>query len=265
MSDYDGTVIHKNRDTFGELIVAESGLVRSLYFGKRSVQSSMFIDFPDDLVLYYSRAIMSALIFNRYPKRALIIGLGGGSLVKFLLRACPDCRITVVELRQKVIELAHEYFSLPENHANLQIINADGWQYIMDRRIEESSPFDLIFVDAYDDSGLATAVEGIDFMTKCKQCLSRDGVLAYNLWTGPNGNFPRCRDMLDRVFDGSVLQLVLPGKKGHALVFAFQKMAILRNLKKLRKTARQLRSDFHIDFAKFLDTIRQQNNRFFIV
>ena len=264
MTKYDGTVIHRNRDKYGELVIAEGGLVRSLYFGTRAVQSSMFINFPDDLVLYYSRAIMSALIFNRLPQRALIIGLGGGSLVKFMLRACPECKITVVELRRKVIDLAHRYFELPPDHPNLEIINADGYQYIMDRTDRDERLFDHIFVDAYDDSGQAVAVEGPDFVAGCRECLSDGGVLAYNLWTGPRGNFPRCRAIISKVFKDSTLEFVLSGTKSHAIVLAFRNIAMLRDRKKLQLTAREMRSAFHIDFPKFLDAIRQQNSSFFI-
>ena len=34
MSEYEGTVIHRCRDRYGELVVADGALTRTLYFGK---------------------------------------------------------------------------------------------------------------------------------------------------------------------------------------------------------------------------------------
>ena len=97
------TIIHRSRDTYGDLVVTEGALVRALYFGNEKRQSAMFLQHPGLLVLEYTQAMMLCLLFSREPKRIFSLGLGGGSIAKFLLRACPSAQIDVVELRRSVI------------------------------------------------------------------------------------------------------------------------------------------------------------------
>ena len=113
MAEIEGRIIHKAKDRYCDLTVAESGGKRTLYFGGDTVQSSMYLHQPTTLAMEYSQAMMSILLFNRHPSRVLLFGLGGGSLVKFFLDVCPNTEIDVVEISSKVIETAREYFYLP--------------------------------------------------------------------------------------------------------------------------------------------------------
>ncbi|MFC1523848.1 hypothetical protein ACFL6N_03565 [Thermodesulfobacteriota bacterium] len=259
-SDYEGKIIHRTRDEFGELIVTEGAMNRSLYFGQGAKQSSMFVDFPDDLTMHYSRAMMSGLIFNPHPRNSLLIGLGGGSIVKFLIRACPECRLDVIELRGKVIDLSHEFFALPRTRPNLNIMQADGREYVFKCEQTPDCRYDLILVDAYDDSGQVDEVADREFITAAKECLTRQGILVYNLWNRSEGNYYHCRNLINSIFAGSHLQLVLEGDKGHAIIFAFRTPISMNEVKNMKSNARDLQAAFHISFPKFLDTIVRQNS-----
>ena len=64
--------------------VAELDGVRSLYLGSDTIQSSMRLSDPDALELAYARGMMMFLLFHAVPKDVLILGLGGGSIAKFI-------------------------------------------------------------------------------------------------------------------------------------------------------------------------------------
>ena len=258
MADYPGQVVFRGMDEFGDLVVADTVLTRSLYFGKTAVQSSLFHDFPEDLALHYSRAMMSVLMFCRRPEQLLLIGLGGASIVRFLLRACPDCRISVVEIRQGVIRIAQQFFGLAVDHPNLNIICGDGRQYILDRQGGADGRYDLLLVDVYDEASRMDAVADLKFMAAARSCLSKDGIVAFNLWTGSSGNFPLCRDRLNRVFAGACRSLILDADRGNAILLGFNNPAMLEDVARFRPVAQALCAEFFINFQAFLEVIMPQ-------
>ena len=82
----------------GKPYLTERDGILALHFNDLSVQSEMSIDMPDELVIGYTRAMMSFLLFEPSPKRIAMIGLGGGSLAKYCYRYLPRTEITVVEI-----------------------------------------------------------------------------------------------------------------------------------------------------------------------
>ena len=91
-----------NRPPPGHAIdISEEGGVRYLHFGSDWVQGAMRIARPWSLELAYTREMMAGLLLRDladWPRRALLVGLGAGSLAKFIYRNLPSCRITVVEI-----------------------------------------------------------------------------------------------------------------------------------------------------------------------
>ncbi|MDQ7072555.1 MAG: hypothetical protein Q9N32_02015 [Gammaproteobacteria bacterium] len=95
---YGGEVVHQAQSDDGMIEVVDSGDMRSMHFGTLPRQSSMSLRTPHTLELTYTQAMMACLIINPDPKRILVVGLGGGSIVKFLLYHFPDCQIDVIEI-----------------------------------------------------------------------------------------------------------------------------------------------------------------------
>ncbi len=115
---FKGDIIFWTRDEYGEILVVDAGKVRSLYFGDGVLQSNIIPGQPETLIEDYNQAIMGALMFMNEPRSVLLIGLGGCTLVNYLLSEFPLCRVDAVEIRQKVIDLAQEFFLLPGEHSN---------------------------------------------------------------------------------------------------------------------------------------------------
>jgi spermidine synthase len=181
MGKYGGRVIHCCHDSEGPIEVVESHGVRSLHFGSSARQSAMALANPDHIELPYLRAMLVGLAFVPAPARILILGLGGGSLPRFLLQHYPDTVIEVVESRAAMVDVARDYFGLSDC-AGLNIRIADGGEYLQQCLTEGQCRYDLILVDVFDDQGLAPMVMRHDFFAALASLVNVGGVSAVNLW-----------------------------------------------------------------------------------
>jgi hypothetical protein len=148
---------------------------------------------------------------------------------------------------------------LPANDPRLDVVCGDGRQYVFDRASEQTK-YDIILVDAYDETSRMDAVADVKFMTAARDCLSANGILAFNLWTGPSGNFYLCRDRLGRVFAGSTRHLILDEKKGNAILLALRNPAVFAGMEQFRPAAQALCKKNSINFTAFLDNLVMQGS-----
>lgn len=204
MLAYPGKLIHRSRDGDLPLEVFDDGCTRALYFGTAARQSAMYLHAPEQLVLPYTRAMMSFLLFTPEPTRILMIGLGGGSMAKFLLRTLPYCQLEVVEPSLTVTQLAHTYFGLPRS-PRLRIHIGDGATFVCQRAGETA--YDAILVDAFTAQGIPASIISDGFFSRCATALTADGVLACNLWGGRQTGYHVALAMLRRHFGGHVFTL----------------------------------------------------------
>ena len=86
------------RDALPEVGISEENGIRSLHLGSSTIQSSMSLDKPAELVLSYSRAMMAWLLFADPPAHITQIGLGGGSFARWIDAYLPDTRQTAVDI-----------------------------------------------------------------------------------------------------------------------------------------------------------------------
>src|SRR5512146_2380403 len=89
--------------------VSEQNGVRMLHLGSSSVQSAMRLTAPNDLELAYTRCMMAFMPFHPQPRRILMVGLGGGSLAKFVHSRLPRVKIIVIEINPQVVAAARDY------------------------------------------------------------------------------------------------------------------------------------------------------------
>ncbi len=191
----------------------------SLSFTSSLIQSSMRLDAPDELVLDYTRAMMVSLLLNPAPRRVLMIGLGGGSMLKYLHRHLPEAEFTVVEISQAVIDLRHD-FLVPPDSARLQTVCDDGARFMRtfvqaftqqaapaaQESAHEAPPparLDLILVDGFDGSGLPPALSSRRFYEDCREALTDDGVLVANV-QADTARSREIRQRLSRAFGGAI-------------------------------------------------------------
>ncbi len=197
--------------------ISERDGVRYLHLGGPAVQSAMRVKDPFALELEYTRAMMAFLLFRPEPRDIVLIGLGGGSLAKFVHRHLPGSRLTALEINPEVVAAARAYFLLPPDDARLSVLTADGAAFVH----QHPDSQDVLLVDGYDARRIVEDLASPEFYRACKAMLRPGGVAVFNLW-GSDDHFPRYFDRLARAFGEHVLQLPSE-KKGNIVVFAFRK------------------------------------------
>ena len=165
----------------GKPFILDDAPLRLMYLTPDCMQSAMHVEKPSQLLCAYSRAMMGFLLFNPSPKHIVLIGLGGGSLVKYCYEHFPQCRITAVEINADVIAL-RDAFGLPADDERLNIIHADAVEWLP----RQDYHADVIFLDAYDIQGLVPALNSAPFYATCYQQLNERGVLVANVWGKPS-------------------------------------------------------------------------------
>jgi spermidine synthase len=251
-----GSIICHRRDEFGEMIIAEHGPMRSLYFGDGVLQSSIRLDQPGMLLGEYNHAIASALLFKDAPQSVLLIGLGGCSIINFLLTSFPECAVDAVEIRQGVIDLAQDFFLIPGENANLNIIHAAGQDFISQK---EPCCYDIIIVDAFDDDGPAAALSELSFFKACRERLKENGICVLNLWHRPKDKFPVIYTALQKAFSGNTLKLIPDEKYWNVIVFGFAGTCPSQDMAGYRQAAKRLKQSCGVNFPKYLTYMCRQN------
>ncbi|MEX0958688.1 MAG: polyamine aminopropyltransferase [Burkholderiales bacterium] len=232
--------------------VSERDGVRSLHLGSSTVQSSMKLSDPVDLVLSYTRAMMSFLLFAPRPKHVVMIGLGGGSLTKFIYHRIDGTRITVVENNPKVITAARRYFFVPEDDERLQVELADGEEWIA--RHPESC--DVLMVDGYDGHNQVQALSTEDFYASARAALEPAGILVVNLWSSDR-RYDTYLQRIERVFPAVVC--VPAERHGNVAVLAFGRAPGTTRWAELRARARDLEATYGLEFMRMVEGMRRLN------
>lgn len=255
---YGGLVVHQSQSDDGVIEVVDLGDTRSLHFGSHPRQSSMSIETPHTLELTYTQSMMACLLLTPKPKRILVIGLGGGSLVKYLLHHFPDCFIDVVEYREDVVKVAHGYFGVPDNDPRLKIHIGDGYLFTQERYYQAEADYDLILVDAYDHTGMAASVGAQAFFDACAGILSPEGVMSVNLWGSDNALFGQTMARINQSFEGRTMILPVENK-GNVIGLALNRVVTNAALKKLKPRAEDQELELDINLPKALHDLIRRN------
>jgi spermidine synthase len=125
----------------------------------------------------------------------LHVGLGGGTIPRFIHRHWPDVRQTVVELSPEVIDVAYRFFDLPSSH-RLEVIAGDGAQFLS----RGTRRFDAIYLDAYHAEGASPEVQNIDTLLAARGRLNTAGWLFCNAWGSHQESLRRLTRQLREIF-----------------------------------------------------------------
>lgn len=245
--------IHRKVSDGNSVDVSEVDGVRSLHLGSDTIQSSMRVNAPYDLELTYTRGMMMFLLFRPQARNVLLIGLGGGSIPKFIHHYLPNHAIQTVEINSEVIAVARSHFHLPDDDDRLQTIEGDGVAYLH----ANAGASDVLILDAYDSKGLASELSSQAFFDTCAEALTDDGILVVNLW-GSDKNFDVYLQRIEQSFGQRVL--VLPtGRPGNIAVFGFRRTPPDLRWASLRERAKQLQGELKIEFLEFVERLRDHN------
>lgn len=188
-------------------------------FRHGELQSLMSVQKPNRLELSYTITMMGFLLLRPKPRHILMVGLGGGSLAKFCYQHLSETRITVVEINPHVIAM-RRHFQLPDNDERLEVVCADGAEFVRDTR----ETFDAILVDGFDADGQSSQLSSKAFFEDACRVLQTPGVIAINL----DSDHPAHRVFLQRVHTSYRGKMVVVGvlERANHVVFATKGMAI---------------------------------------
>jgi spermidine synthase len=168
-------VTHSRVSAYHTIRVVDIGQRRILQF-ERTRQSSMYLDNPFETDFEYPAFFHIGLAIRPEAERTLVIGLGGGTAVKRMWRDYPEMHVDAVELDPDVVEIAREYFALPDD-PRIRVIIDDGRHHI------ETAPdiYDIVVVDAFDDDRIPLPLTTEEFLWAVRARLTEDGVVTYNV------------------------------------------------------------------------------------
>lgn len=183
----------------GKPILYKKRNTLSLLFDVSALQSEMYIDCPDDLVLGYTQSMMGFLLFNPDPKKIGMVGLGGGSLAKFCYRYLPGASISVAEIDPHVI-VVRDQFRIPQDDERFQVHCIDGAEFVR----QAENQFDVLMIDGFDKDGQPPQLCSQRFYDDCYQALMPDGIMVVNL-LGDVAETQVFVDRIDRAFNGAAI------------------------------------------------------------
>jgi spermidine synthase len=114
------------------------------------------------------------------PESVLLLGLGGGTMLRQLRRLCPDTRFVAVEIDAAIVKLARDHMDLDAIGAEVIVADAYAW---LDHATEQ---FDVVIDDLFltgDLDVLRSAVLEGHVLDRVRARVAKDGILVANLIT----------------------------------------------------------------------------------
>lgn len=231
--------------------ISEERGLRLMHLGDDAIQSRMRIDRPDELSLAYTRAMMGGLMFMPRARDFLMIGLGGGSLAKFIHRRLPRARVTAVEINAQVLIAARTMFGVPRDGKRFTALLGDGAKVV---RTLEPASYDIVLLDAYCGGRQVPAITRRAFYERVRGVLRPGGVLVVNCIADQ----PELRGYLDnlcRAFGGRVWAVPTP-PDDNLVVFALGPSVEEPTIESLRPRAVDWQARLSLPFRRWMRDLR---------
>jgi spermidine synthase len=237
----------------GSVEVSEARGVRTLHLGGAAIQSAIRLSRPGELELAYTRAMMAFLLLHPAPRELAMVGLGGGSIARFVHERLPDARMTVVELSAQVVAAARTFFDLPADDARLRVLVADGAHHVPGMR----AGCDVLLLDAFEDGRAVKSLATQSFYDACWTALRPGGVLVVN-FIADEPRFGAYLARVERAFAGRVL--CMPAEdRVNMIVFGLKRRGARIPIEPLKRLARALEARHGLPFDRFLRDLVAHN------
>jgi len=201
-------VLAEATSEYSKIRVQQRGTRRTLGFirerGDEFVQTIIDLKDPDAPAHGYAEAMAAPFMVVDDPRKLLVIGLGGGTLVRFFHSRVPAAHIDAVEIDPEVVRLAAEWFGVVPG-PRLRVFTDDGVRFIAG----EGDSYDIIWLDAYldpgrpgtDVAGVPDELRGDGFLRRVRARLRPGGVAAFNIHhlTGYHEHVNAIADVFQRV------------------------------------------------------------------
>jgi spermidine synthase len=234
-------------------IVEEDG-VRVLQIGGRAIQSAMRLDAPDAIELDYVRAMMAFLLFCPEPRDILMIGLGGGSMARFVHARMPRTRVTVVEINPGVVTVARKYFRFPEEDERLELVVGEGAGAVAQR----PASCDVLVVDGFVNGKVADSLCTPAFYDAAFAALRPRGAMVANFMSD-DAKLERHCARIEKAF-GRPPALLLAEEQDNLIAFAFRGGPSRFAWTQLEDRARRAKARLGLRLERSLASLKQRNS-----
>lgn len=182
-----GSIEVETKSVWSHIRVRRSGSVRSLIFvrdsGEEAYESQVNLKTPWVLRFSYLQHMFANYLLQPEQKDAIIVGLGGGSMIHYLQKYDPQVNIEAVEIDPVVVELAERYFAVKQKD-NVRLIIADAFDYLK----KTPKKYDTIYMDAFlkpsastDETGVPLKLRTQAFYQQLQGLLKPGGSVVFNI------------------------------------------------------------------------------------
>ena len=175
LSVQGGMILYDGESSYSNIRIVENSDTRTLYLNNLP-HSAMYLNGSNNAVFSYTDYFNLGFIFKKEIGNVLFIGGGGFSGPKQFLDYYPNLEIDVVEIDEKVVELAKGYFNLKQDNPRINIFIKDGRLYL-----KEADKYDLIILDAYSKNYVPFHLMTLEFYQELREHLNPGGVIVSNL------------------------------------------------------------------------------------
>jgi spermidine synthase len=177
--------VHQERSLYRNIMVTEDSerLCMRFTINDRSGQnqSCRFRDDYDRLVFPYAKMVLSSLLVQDNPRRILIVGLGGGTLVHTYHTLFPDAEIVISEIDSAVVNVARDYFDFVEtDKIKVEVVDA---RVHIKRAGLRGEKFDLVILDAFNGEYIPEHLMTKEFLEEVKALLPAQGMVVSNTFS----------------------------------------------------------------------------------
>ncbi|MGA1372376.1 MAG: spermidine synthase [Pseudomonadales bacterium] len=185
----DARVVHRERSLYSTIIVDRQGPVICMQFSVRRDQrnqSCLNERRPREMLFPYTRMMMTSLLVKPAPRRALTIGLGGGTLPLALDELYPELVQDVVEIDPAVTQVARDWFGFKPSD-RVRVIEQDGRVFAKRARTQRArtkdAHYDLILLDAFNGDYIPEHLMTREFLEEIRDLLAPGGVVVANTFS----------------------------------------------------------------------------------
>jgi spermidine synthase len=233
-------------------IVEEDG-VRYLHIGGEAIQSGLRIDEPDRLELDYVRAMMAFLLFSPRPRDVLMIGLGGGSMARFIHQRMRETRVAVVEINPEVVTVARTHFHFPADDERLEVVVGDGAAVVPQR----PASADVLVVDGFEDGETPEALCTRAFYDAAFASLRERGVMVVNFMADAR-KMDAYLERIEAAF-GRTPTLLMAEDKDNLIAFAVKGGSDRISWDELKARALSANVRYGLQLQKSFPSLRRRN------
>src|SRR3990172_8787664 len=188
-------------------INGEIEVIRSLAFGTY-IQVANLTQSGGILFDVWKKPLKKVAGSKKQVASVLILGLGGGTVVKLVKKFWPEAKITGVDLDPIMIELGKKYLGLDEKVVEISI--SDAFNFLATYDSQHTTKFDLILIDLYVGDDFPKKFESENYIQRTRTILASGGIVIFNrLYYGEKrAQSMKCGERLEKIF--KKVEIVFP-------------------------------------------------------